>query len=350
MLRCLSVLAILVCAPSIGAATTWRVLPDGTGDAPTIQAAVNLTSNGDVVELADGTYTGEGNRDVVAGGHITIRSESGNADACIVDCQFLNLTHAFDMSLSSTVTLEGITILRAKGEYVVRTGGPVIGCVIADYGVRSDRIATLGIRTFGLVRDCILRDGAIGISVNQWALFPSIVDCVISGQRYAAIETFECRPDISGTILTDNVRGLWCFDCDDVQLTGCTFSGNAAAIVIERISYPSVVSLDRCILSFNDVTTSCDDLTTLSLGCSDVYGNLDGDWTGCIAGLDGTDGNFSADPAYCGADDGDYTLRSDSPCAPPGVTGCGLVGALPVGCGPVSVTATSWGKLKGAYR
>ena len=52
----------------------------------------------------------------------------------------------------------------------------------------------------------------------------------------------------------------------------------------------------------------------------------------------------------CDPDAGDFTIRSNSPCAPPGLTGCGLVGALDVGCGPVSVDEASWGKIKAAYR
>ena len=60
--------------------------------------------------------------------------------------------------------------------------------------------------------------------------------------------------------------------------------------------------------------------------------------------------NFSADPLFCDPDNGDFTIRSNSPCAPPGVTGCGLIGALGVGCGPVSVEPLSWGGIKGKYR
>ena len=43
-------------------------------------------------------------------------------------------------------------------------------------------------------------------------------------------------------------------------------------------------------------------------------------------------------------------IQSDSPCAPANSTGCGLVGALPVGCGPVALDPVSWGRIKGQYR
>ena len=66
------------------------------------------------------------------------------------------------------------------------------------------------------------------------------------------------------------------------------------------------------------------------LACCDVYGNEGGDWIGCIADQQGTDGNFSLDPAFCEADSADYHLGPDSPCGD--APGCGLVGSLAMGC------------------
>ena len=69
-------------------ATIHVVKPDGTGDFPTIQAAVDASTDGAIVELTDGTFAGDGNRDIdYARKAIVIRSQSGNPDACIIDCQ-----------------------------------------------------------------------------------------------------------------------------------------------------------------------------------------------------------------------------------------------------------------------
>jgi hypothetical protein len=64
------------------------VNPEGTGDFPTIQAAVDAVSDGDIIELTDGTFTGRGNRNIDFNGKaITVRSQSGNAENCIMDCE-----------------------------------------------------------------------------------------------------------------------------------------------------------------------------------------------------------------------------------------------------------------------
>ena len=94
---------------------------------------------------------------------------------------------------------------------------------------------------------------------------------------------------------------------------------------------------------------STDGKAHFMVSCTDLFGNAAGDWVGPLAGLEDVNGNFSADPLFCDPDNGDFTIQSDSPCAPPGATNCGLVGALPVGCGPVSVVEESWARIKARY-
>ena len=69
-------------------ATTYVVRPDGTGDFPTIQAAIDAVVDGDVIELTDGVFRGEGNRDIRYWQKlITVRSQSGNPYDCVIDCE-----------------------------------------------------------------------------------------------------------------------------------------------------------------------------------------------------------------------------------------------------------------------
>jgi predicted outer membrane repeat protein len=69
-------------------AETYVVNPEGTGDFRTIQVAVNVAQDGDVIELTDGTFTGDWNRDIrYCGKAITVRSQSGDPHSCIIDCE-----------------------------------------------------------------------------------------------------------------------------------------------------------------------------------------------------------------------------------------------------------------------
>ena len=57
-------------------------------DFETIQAAIEVSADGDIVELQAGTYIGNGNRDVdFRGKAITVRGSTGNPNDVIIDCQ-----------------------------------------------------------------------------------------------------------------------------------------------------------------------------------------------------------------------------------------------------------------------
>ncbi len=90
------------------------------------------------------------------------------------------------------------------------------------------------------------------------------------------------------------------------------------------------------------------------LECSNMYGNAGGDWIAGVAGQAGLNGNFSSDPLFCDAPNGDFTLHANSPCAPgnhPDGAACGLIGALDVVCGATTaVEPTSWGAVKAMFR
>jgi hypothetical protein len=102
-----------LCLPAFAA--THIVKPDGTGDFPTIQVAIDAAGNGDTILLADGVFTGDGNRDIEYRGKvITVRSQSGNPEECIIDCggtaEEFHRGFYFMSFETPDATLEGVTI------------------------------------------------------------------------------------------------------------------------------------------------------------------------------------------------------------------------------------------------
>ena len=83
--------ALLLCAATSQAAII-NINAIGTGDYPTIQAAIDAAANGDQIVLQPGTYTGDGNRDIdYRAKAITVQATDPNDPntiiATVIDCQ-----------------------------------------------------------------------------------------------------------------------------------------------------------------------------------------------------------------------------------------------------------------------
>jgi parallel beta-helix repeat protein len=84
----------------------------------------------------------------------------------------------------------------------------------------------------------------------------------------------------------------------------------------------------------------------IDLACNDFWNNTD-DFHYSAWGCD-TTRVMHADPLFCDAAFGDYSLSCYSPCA--NSPECGLVGAFGVACGQTAVTETTWGRIKTMFR
>lgn len=118
-LRILALTQILIaCYAGTAYGTIHVLLPDGTGDFPTIQQALAAADSGDQILLADGIYLGEENRNLdFFGKPLTLRSQSGDPATCIIDCTDRNgdpetLRRAFEFhnSEDSTAVVRDLTI------------------------------------------------------------------------------------------------------------------------------------------------------------------------------------------------------------------------------------------------
>ena len=80
---------------------------DGPADFNKIQAAIDDANDGDVVIVADGTYSGTGNKNVdFSGRAITVQSENG-PEFTIIDCENDGRAFYFHSSEDNNSVLQG---------------------------------------------------------------------------------------------------------------------------------------------------------------------------------------------------------------------------------------------------
>lgn len=138
MSRSWALLMMVALASTVAAAETYVVAPDGSGDFPTIQAALDAALDGDTIALADGTFRGEGNRDLrFDGKDLTVRSQSGDPYLCIIDCESSigDAHRGFDLWLQTPSTIiQGLTVTNGRATlggaiYLYNTSPIVQDCI-----------------------------------------------------------------------------------------------------------------------------------------------------------------------------------------------------------------------------
>jgi hypothetical protein len=152
----------------------------------------------------------------------------------------------------------------------------------------------------------------------------------------------DAAPLFLSTIFVANQAGeggAWFVESGNPSSMSCTFYGNQSGSGSSIKVNSDTVTVEHSIIAFapfGEAVTCAGGVVNLT--CTDIYANLGGNWTGCIASQLGQNGNFSANPLFCDATNRDFTIRAASPCAPANSPpGCGLIGALPVGCGIADV-------------
>ena len=213
----------------------------------TIQAAINASGSGDHVVIADGEYTGTGNKNLDFGGRlITVRSASGNPDACVINCEGSGRGFYFQTAETSAAVVEGLTIYNGS-----RDDGGGICC-------RNNSNPT--------IRNCIIRgnraytgDGSGG-GVFCANSSPTLIDCTIRNnvsdngggvycRNYCGTTLINCS--INSNRAYDYAGGVFCENNSSITLSHCVIRGNNSLNCGGMLCSVSNVILDHCEISEN---------------------------------------------------------------------------------------------------
>ena len=112
-MRNMVVLPVIVVL-SIAAPAGYAAIIYVPADYSNIQEAIDASSNGDTIFVADGTYTGPGNRDIdFKGKAITVSSENG-PETTIIDCEGLGRAFYFHSGETMLSVIQGFTVTNSS--------------------------------------------------------------------------------------------------------------------------------------------------------------------------------------------------------------------------------------------
>jgi len=204
---------------------------DGSADYTTIQAAINAASDGDEVIVADGTYTGDGNRDIdFLGKAITVRSQNG-PDTCIIDCQGSESEphrgFVFQSEESVNSILDGFTITNGR-----MASSASIACSYSS----------------PTIRNCIIKENTSdfcggGAMYNYYA-DPLVENCLFLKNSVSYLGVWH---DGGGAICNDFASPI-IRNCSFVQNSVCySFDGGGGAIC----NHVGAALIENCVFTGN---------------------------------------------------------------------------------------------------
>ncbi len=263
---------------------------------PTIQAGINAAGNGDTVLVANGIYTGTGNRDIDFNGRaIVVMSENG-PDSCIIDCDSLGRGFYFHSREDSNSILTGFSIIngygsRGGGIYIVQSSPVVSNCYFNGNSAVSGGGAIAwedysrpvidncviegntaggggGIDCYspgGVISNCVIQRNAahIGGGICCTEANTVIIGCDISGNSAISMGGgilcgVFANPTIIKCLIGNNScdgsgGGIYCFKMSSPSLDSCVITGNSAPGHSGGGIYTSEsrIRMERCVVSYN---------------------------------------------------------------------------------------------------
>ena len=211
----------------------------------TIQAAIDLSTNGDTVLVADGIYTGLGNVNLdFKGKSITVKSANG-AQSCVIDCQKVSSSRGFlfQNQESQSSVLSGFTIQNGNvindnggGIYCISASPTIISCIL------TQNVAAAGGGIFcqdsdAMISNCLILEnqakGGGGVQAHQGT--PTITGCQITNNKAetgGGVFSTQASVVVTNTVISSNQAdyggGVRCWS-DSLMFLNCnTITDNQA--------------------------------------------------------------------------------------------------------------------------
>jgi FlaG/FlaF family flagellin (archaellin) len=257
----------MMCTTAVG--RTIYVDDDGPADFNNIQAAIDDSNDGDTIIAADGTYTGEGNRDIgFLGKSITVRSENG-PENCIIDVKATQSDwhNAFCLheGENKKSTIDGFTI---TGGYTYLGGG-----------IQCDSSSPT-------IKNCIIMKNTAGWGggIMLQESNASVIHCIISNNK-----------------VWDGGGGIFNQHYSTSTINSCTITGNKAAFIGGILCYRSKASVNNCVVRANrswyESEVRLND-SSISISYCDITGGESSVYVDETSTLYWGAGNIDADPCF----------------------------------------------------
>jgi len=253
-------------------ARTWCVSPDGSGDSPTIQAAVDSAAPGDTVLLADGIFTGDGNWNIDFGGKdLTLRSAHGR-DHTTVECgseDSERRAFVFQNGETSASRVEGIKIQsscwvhRGACIYCSNSSPTIAGCSFScGTGLYGTCMYCVNNSSPTITHCIALECGNENTGFDFTECHPTITDCVFDSNNYpddgpegCILSLYRSPGTVARCVFTNNYTHGACIWChlSDVTVSDCVFIGNRG-YVCPGVAFPACANpvVERCVFAHGE--------------------------------------------------------------------------------------------------
>ena len=219
---------------------------------PTIQSAIDAAApTGDTVLVADGTYTGAGNKNLNFRGKVLTVKSAGGAGRCIIDCQGSGRGFGFYTDEGNTSVVQGFTIKNGDADYgggidIYYASPTIKHCVFQDCFADFDGggiacFEQLSSTVKAKIDNCLFINNTTGAAsgggggINCDGASPEIqnctfVDCSTAGDGGGIYIYYTARPTIYNSIFANCDRHAIHEDhtgSDPAGMSYCFFYNNA---------------------------------------------------------------------------------------------------------------------------